>query len=116
MRVCKIFEFDAAHHIPNHPGKCANVHGHRWQVLIEAKGDIGPDGMVIDFGDMKEIVNPLIDRLDHHDLNDILPVPTAEKIAEWFSVKLRPQMPVSLIRVYETPTSYAEWRREEDGL
>lgn len=118
MRVSKAFEIDAAHFIPGHPGKCANMHGHRWTVVVEVKGQINAEtGMVIDFGDLKKFVEPLIAQLDHHTLNDVLPIaPTAENIAKWFADTLRPVLSVSKVEVWETPTSCAEWRREEDGL
>ncbi|GBG57510.1 6-carboxy-5,6,7,8-tetrahydropterin synthase [Sporomusaceae bacterium FL31] len=69
------------------------------------------DGMVIDFGDLKQLVkSKVIDKLDHQFLNDILPFrTTAENIAVWIVRELRKAgLPVKYIKLYETPTSYVE--------
>ncbi len=71
---------DSAHYIKGHPGKCKELHGHRWKIEIEIEGDVQEDtGMVIDFKDVKDI----IDELDHKCLNTIIEVPTAENLA-WY--------------------------------
>lgn len=64
MRVSKAFEFDSAHYLPGYDGKCANLHGHRWKIVVEFKGPILENGMVIDFTIIKQNVQPLITR--HH--------------------------------------------------
>jgi 6-pyruvoyltetrahydropterin/6-carboxytetrahydropterin synthase len=115
MKVCRCFEFDAAHKLPEYEGKCANLHGHHWKVEIELTGDIdNKTGMVLDFNDLKTIINPMIDKLDHHYLNDMIPNPTAENIVMWFRWELAVtsiNAKLSKIRVYETNNSYAEWER-----
>ena len=112
MHVCKSFTFDAAHYLPAHTGKCRNLHGHTYRLEIEISGDDLPGGMVMDFGDLKQIVGPLVDTLDHRFLNEIIPVPTAENMVRWFWSKIEPDLPRTValerIRVWETPTSYAE--------
>jgi len=72
----------AAHHLENYRGPCKSVHGHNWRVVIYCKRDILADtGMVIDFRDIKNIV----DQLDHRDINFVTAMknPTAEQIAKW---------------------------------
>ena len=116
ISVTKIFDFQSAHYLPGYDGKCANVHGHRWVVEIEYSGSIwAKSGMVLDFHNIKAVVEPLIDKLDHQTLNDILYMPTAENLVEYF----RENLPISIeraaltrIRIYEAPDSYAEWRKE----
>jgi 6-pyruvoyltetrahydropterin/6-carboxytetrahydropterin synthase len=50
--------FDAGHRIPNHKGKCARLHGHTYHVHIMAAGEVnGETGFVVDFSDLKELVN-----------------------------------------------------------
>jgi len=49
--------FDAGHRIVGHKGKCARLHGHTYKVHIMASGPVSPPGFVVDFGDLKEIVN-----------------------------------------------------------
>ena len=123
ISICKKFEFTAAYRLMYHDGKCHNLHGHTYQLEVEVTGSVcgeGPKfGMIMDFSSLKEIVNEeIIDRLDHTDLNESLPTgvyPTAEAMVEWMSRVLQGRLlhsNINLIRVrlYETPTSYAEWR------
>ncbi|MFQ5847428.1 MAG: 6-carboxytetrahydropterin synthase QueD [Candidatus Methylomirabilales bacterium] len=67
MKVSRMFEFDAAHRVLGHPGRCASLHGHRYrlQVVVEAT-DLNALGMLIDFGDIKRLVDEgLVSRWDH---------------------------------------------------
>jgi len=67
MRVSRTFEFDAAHRVLGHAGPCAYLHGHRYrlQVVVEAP-DLNALGMLIDFGEIKRIVNEqLVSKWDH---------------------------------------------------
>jgi len=57
---------DSAHFVPMCNTKCENIHGHTWKVEIEIIGEVQKDGMVIDFGKIKE----LLDSLDHNVLNE----------------------------------------------
>src|SRR4026209_1308851 len=91
-RICKRFTFDAAHKLPNHDGKCRNLHGHTYLVEIEFTGELvagGPkEGMVVDYGDIKDVwkgaCEPLLDhRYLNETLADDIPVTTAEWIAVW---------------------------------
>jgi len=112
ISVCKIFYIEAAHWLPRYVGKCANMHGHRWKIEIELMGKEGiPDpasGMIMDFHHIEVAVQPLLDLLDHGVVNRTIENPTAENIAQWFADNLTTLNPCR-IRVWETPTSYAEW-------
>jgi len=78
MRLVLKHHFDAAHRLPNYNGKCASLHGHRWEVEVEVKGQSDPvTGMLIDF----TIIKHIIDQYDHKHLNDFIENPTAENIA-----------------------------------
>ncbi len=62
--------FDSAHFLAGYAGKCGNIHGHRWRVIIEAGcesliGDGQYRGMVTDFGDLKSDLKNEADRFDH---------------------------------------------------
>jgi 6-pyruvoyltetrahydropterin/6-carboxytetrahydropterin synthase len=70
--IQKEIEFDAGHRVPNHESKCRNPHGHRYRVVVSLEGQIvteegAPDeGMLIDFGNVKNLlVNLIHDPLDH---------------------------------------------------
>jgi 6-pyruvoyltetrahydropterin/6-carboxytetrahydropterin synthase len=72
LRVSKIFDFETAHALWGYDGKCANIHGHSYILTVSITGDIIEDennpkyGMIIDFGDIKEIVKKeIVDVYDH---------------------------------------------------
>lgn len=122
ITVTKQFTFEAGHHLPNYDGPCGTPHGHSYRIQVEVCKTKYTDklckyeGMVIDFGDLKRIVNSnVVDRLDHQYLNDVLPViPTAENMVEWITNQLRTSAlgdSILRIRLWETADSYAEWRK-----
>src|SRR6478672_5790920 len=68
--VSRRIEIDAAHRVPDHTGKCRNLHGHRYLVEAVCRGQLGAEGhesgMVIDFGFLKQEMVDVIDaRCDH---------------------------------------------------
>lgn len=125
--LSKTFTFDAAHHLPGHKGKCARPHGHTYTLEVALRGPIiaapgaSDDGMVIDFGDISALVKEaVIARVDHYDLNEVTGIrTTAENLAHWvWDTLLEAGVPDDLlhrIRLWETPTSYAEVTRAERG-
>ncbi|MDN4492775.1 6-carboxytetrahydropterin synthase QueD [Ureibacillus aquaedulcis] len=122
--VSKEFTFDAAHHLHNYEGKCKNLHGHTYRAILGISGYTDERGLVIDFSDIKEIWKQKIEiDLDHRYLNETLPSmnTTAENIVVWIYEKLSEallqvqeanDLRVEFVRLYETPTSYAEVRWE----
>lgn len=116
--ISKEFTFDAAHSLPNSDGPCQRLHGHTYRVQVVARGPIQPldgrpeEGMVVDFARIKDVFKRRIEiRCDHQFLNETVPVPrtTAELLAAWMLAELREELPqVVAVRLYETPTSYAE--------
>lgn len=111
----KEFPFEASHQLMDHDGKCARLHGHSWKLRVYVEGDTlivsGPKrGMVMDYGDIKQKVQPLIENyLDHYHLNDSLGItaPTSEYVAQWVFNMLYPLFGEKLVavRVEETCTS-----------
>lgn len=72
MLVKKTVEFDSAHMLSNHIGGCQNLHGHTYKMIVSVYGEKetlvksgSSTGMVIDFKDLKEILNRLVVKLDH---------------------------------------------------
>ena len=94
MILKREYRFEASHQLPRHPGKCKRLHGHSYRFIVEIEGQIEPyQGMVLDFGDLDEIVNDkAISRLDHYHLNEFIPNPTAEWIAVWIWNELAPEL------------------------
>ena len=118
LMVTKVFTFDYAHQLPEYQGKCANlhVHGSRLEVeVIETEAIKSTyEGMVMDFSDLKEIVKrKVLIHFDHQYINTLLPIPTAENMVEWIVKQLEEELGTSIqrVRLYETPDSYAEWKR-----
>jgi 6-pyruvoyltetrahydropterin/6-carboxytetrahydropterin synthase len=114
LSVTKRFEFHAAHFLPDHPSQCHNVHGHTWKLEVEVTHLIDKfPRMVIDFSDLKNLVNELaINKLDHTLINNIVPYPSAERILDWIAGVLYHKLQafdVKLVRLrlWETDTSYA---------
>lgn len=120
LTVVKEFTFDAAHHLPGYKGNCACLHGHTYRLQVGIKGKINEEtGMVCDFASLKKIVHDrVINILDHSYLNEIQAkyfpnhMPTAENMVWWIAYHALAHLPISFIRLYETPTSYAEWHDE----
>jgi 6-pyruvoyltetrahydropterin/6-carboxytetrahydropterin synthase len=110
MLISKIFTFDSAHKLPNYKGKCANLHGHTWKLIIAVEGEVNKKtGMIIDFNEIKKIVNEkVIEKLDHAYLNDTLENPTCENITLWIQKELTSLKGLKKITLYETEKSFCE--------
>ncbi len=115
VRITQGFTFEAAHFLPNVPEthRCRRMHGHSYRIDLTLEGPVDPrSGFVVDFFDLEAAFAPLMERLDHHCLNEVegLENPTAELIAIWIWDRLKPGMPMlAAVRVYETPMSVAEY-------
>ncbi len=131
--------FDSAHFLKGYNGKCANIHGHRWTLKVTIQGmDLQQggekDGMLLDFGDLKQAVRGIADSWDHALIYEagslqeatiaamqaeqfrLIAVPfrpTAEHMARHFYTLLKTQgLPVQEVLVYETPENCAGYREE----
>lgn len=126
ISVTKIFTFDSAHRLNDYIGKCANLHGHTYKLEVQVKGRTDYRGIVVDFGDLKQIVNEhIISKYDHKFLNDLLPFnTTAENMVVFFFEVIDDQLKqlintrtqeieLQRVRLWETPNSYAEITRED---
>lgn len=128
------------HRVTNHKSKCASLHGHRYKIevgvddkIITTEGS-SDEGMVMDFGDLKEIMVDVLDKRFDHGIvlwkndplveaisNDLKTkfttvgfIPTAENLAKyWFDLlKVRLEersIRIKHIKVWETPTSTATY-------
>jgi 6-pyruvoyltetrahydropterin/6-carboxytetrahydropterin synthase len=81
--------FAAGHYLRNYKGKCENPHGHNYRVRVTLAGEqLDKAGLLLDFKDLREVMKPVIDRLDHQMMNDIEPFktlnPSAENLAKYF--------------------------------
>jgi 6-pyruvoyltetrahydropterin/6-carboxytetrahydropterin synthase len=114
--------FAAGHALRNYKGKCENVHGHNFKVQVVIEGDrLDDTGLLVDFLDVKNLMQSVIARLDHQFLNDVAPFdvrnPSAENIAEYFHEEMTPGLaegpvPVRIreVKVWETEIQSATFR------
>lgn len=143
IRVTKEFKFEMAHALLGHDGPCKNIHGHSYQLSVTLIGKPLTDpsdpktGMVVDFSDIKKLVNDeIIQPYDHSlvlsertetivysgmkDQKLILVdfQPTSENMVIHFAKKLKASLPSGLflhhLLLRETSTSYAEWYAEDN--
>jgi len=98
--------FDAAHHLENYEGKCANTHGHTWKVEVWIRGDtnqLDKAGILWDFGNLKQLTN-ILDHPDEGDLNNIIGTnSTCENLFQWFynNLKIKNKDLLFRLRIYE---------------
>lgn len=146
VRVTKEFNFEMAHALWNYDGACKNIHGHSYRLFVTIIGYPIADenntkfGMVLDFKDLKKIVNRnVIDVLDHslivyqkadgESLDSVRKMyekvfvfdfqPTCENliihISEIIAGKLPEGLALHSLKLYETATSYAEWYADDNA-
>jgi 6-pyruvoyltetrahydropterin/6-carboxytetrahydropterin synthase len=110
--------FSAAHNLRNFKGRCENLHGHNWKVEVVVRGDrLDQADLVMDFGDLKKLMNASLDKLDHRHLNEIAPFdecnPSSELIAKYLyqdvARGLPPEVSMHKVNVWESPGSKATY-------
>lgn len=142
IRVTKEFHFEAAHALDNYDGKCKDIHGHSYHLLITLLGkpisniNQSECGMVIDFSTVKKILNTeIIPDFDHRLLlrkdsrfagieskNERVRYvnyqPTCENMLLEIVTRLKNMFPSDVVLVEaslrETATSFATWKREDN--
>ena len=147
MLITKTIEIDMGHLVTNHKSKCRNIHGHRYKIEVGVNDKViieegaSDEGMVIDFGDLKEIMMEVLDKgFDHGFVlwtkdplfNDWIDsplydglkiicvnfVPTAENLAKYWFELLLPKLnerkiKLQYVKIWETPTSTAEFKWDD---
>ncbi len=146
IRITKIFTFETAHVLYNYDGKCKNMHGHSYKLFVTVKGNVIEDldhpknGMVVDFSEIKSIVNTqIIEPWDHGVLVNALSPhkelgkelesrghkviycdyqPTCENMLQDIAKKIKKELPsgveLAYLKLHETENSYGEWLSEEN--
>jgi 6-pyruvoyltetrahydropterin/6-carboxytetrahydropterin synthase len=87
-RIFKDFTFAAAHAIRGHTRGCENLHGHNYRVRVHVQArELDALGMVVDFADLKAIVQEILGPFDHRVINEVPPFDvrntTAERLSEF---------------------------------
>ena len=141
IRLTKEFTFEAAHFLEDYDGVCSQLHGHSYRLYVTVRGipsddELDPkNGMVIDFGYLKQLVNDaIISEFDHSLIMQrserstaleqllseefsrivVLPYrPTTENLLADFAERLLEVLPddveIYSLRLHETGASYAAW-------
>jgi 6-pyruvoyltetrahydropterin/6-carboxytetrahydropterin synthase len=134
-RIAKDFHWEMGHRLPFHTGGCQNIHGHSYRMRVTIEGTLDSSGMVLDYFDLKEIVEPLVQQIDHSFLCDdrdeqmlaffreqplkhvvVQFRTTAENLAGWFLARIAERLAPYrnlmdlTVRVHETERTYAERR------
>jgi len=99
-----ITQFAAAHQIRGIEGGCERLHGHNWKVEVFVSGDkLDENGLLIDFRDMKDKTEALMEELDHQFLNELEPFttlnPSSENISRYVYEALSRQLNTDTIRI-----------------
>ncbi len=129
MKVTRRFRFSACHYLVNRNwtedknkevfGKSVNPHGHNFEVFVTVEGEVNPEtGMVINLEKLKEIVAPVVDRLDHKCLNDLdefkEKLPTLENIAMYIFSEASKKLPgISSVLVKTGEDEFAVCTRDD---
>lgn len=132
MKIAKEFKWEMGHRLTFHHGKCKNLHGHSYRCMIELSGKPDENGMLLDYYDLKKIIDPIIEKLDHsfmvyekdYELIDVLDKlnsnkvvvdfeSTAENICTYLLNEIKKtSLPSNIegikVRVLETENTYAE--------
>jgi len=110
--------FSAAHFLRNYRGKCEKMHGHGYTVEVYLQGKrLNHIGYLVDFTEIKESLNRVIEQLDHGCLNELeafaISNPTAENIARYIYNGLQnlnmEEIKISAVEVWETPEQSAKY-------
>lgn len=114
--------FSAGHYLRNYKGKCENPHGHNYKVRVTLQGaELDAAGLLLDFKDLKVVIKPVVDYLDHQMMNDIAPFdvvnPSAENLAKYFfdetnkylSGQTKGRVRVKDVTIWETDTTTATY-------
>lgn len=146
IRITKQFTFETGHALYGYDGKCKNVHGHSYKLSVTVIGSPNTDnnhvkyGMVIDFSDLKKIVQEeIVAIFDHatvfnkntphvelakelenrgHHVILVDYQPTSENMVIDFANKIRKRLPENIelfsLRLQETDSSFAEWYQSDN--
>jgi len=92
IRITKQFNFETGHALYGYDGKCKNIHGHSYKLLVTVIG------------------TPITDTSHYQ--------PTSENMVIDFAAKIKGRLPKGIllhsIKLQETDTASAEWHASEN--
>ena len=115
-------DFSSGHYLRNYKGKCENPHGHNYKVQVTLAGkELDAAGLLLDFKLLKQVLRPVVERIDHQMLNDLEPFtvlnPSAENLAKYFydqtceqlAALTQGRVSVKKVTIWETDTCTATY-------
>lgn len=143
IRITKEFRYEGAHALLGYDGKCRHIHGHSYILYVTVRGaaaqscGCAKDGMLMDFTELKRLVNEnIIDNFDHalvvrgdaplaeelcREYENVVAVdfqPTCENLICYFAGVIKERLPAGVelhhLKLYETATSFVEWYAEDN--
>jgi 6-pyruvoyltetrahydropterin/6-carboxytetrahydropterin synthase len=114
-----ITQFAAAHQLRKFRGKCEKLHGHNWRIEVSLTGEkLNDAGLLIDFEEIKEATDRILEELDHSFLNELPQFkdqnPSSENIAAYIFEKLGStlndnQIKVTKVTAWESDSARASY-------
>lgn len=114
-----VTQFAAAHQLRDSGGKCEKLHGHNWRIEVVLTGEkLNSVGLLIDFKEVKEAVDGILEELDHSFLNELPQFkdqnPSSENIAAYIFERLgstlnNNQIKVSKVIAWESESASASY-------
>jgi 6-pyruvoyltetrahydropterin/6-carboxytetrahydropterin synthase len=118
--------FSSAHQLREYKGKCENLHGHNWKIILTVRGEkLNSLGILVDFHDLKAMLKQILDSLDHINLNEhpsfLKQNPSSENIAHYIFKEISAlsaerglaDIYTDSVTVYESETSRCTYKEEE---
>ena len=133
-KIAKDFYWEMSHRLPFHNGPCRNIHGHSYKIRVGITGNPDSNGIILDYYDLKVLMTPIIEKLDHSFVVDsgdkimmdflktnnlkyhiLEKTTTAENLAEYIFLQIKneiknryPNLSELTVRLFETDDVYAE--------
>ena len=109
--------FAAGHALRNYHGATEPIHGHNFKLQVTVEGDqLDSAGLLVDFIELKRIINDAVMRLDHRFINEVAPFdelnPSAENLARFFSDEISKGLPAAAPEVPVRISSVKVWEME----
>ncbi len=108
---------DAAHYLRDYKGKCENLHGHRYTIVVKVSAEkLNEIGLAYDFTDLKAYLSKILERYDHACLNDVKPFDKINPSAENLAATIYKELKKKLAKEPVTLTSVAAFETPEQGV
>ena len=110
-------QIESAHYLRGYKGKCENVHGHTYGIIVRLKAaKLNDIGLVYDFTDVKRLLDAVLDKYDHKLLNDIPPFDKINPSAENIAATVCREVQSKLIRAPVTVKAVEVWENTRQGI